>query len=133
MAKTKAKKKVKKELLEPTCFWCETPLSKEDVTRDHLMPLGMGGNDNKTVSACRYCNEERGKVTELYSDRIHMIRYIQRRPERITSYKNRFRKKVKKMVHLIVKWEHLHRKKGIFLPFYLLEIVRLDEAMPVGV
>jgi hypothetical protein len=93
----------------------------------------MGGNDNKTVPACRKCNEERGKVTELYSDRVHMIRYINRRPERITSYKNRFRRKVKKMAHVIVKWEHLHRKKGIILPFYLLEIVRLDEAMPVGV
>jgi hypothetical protein len=95
------------------------------------MPLGMGGRDGKTVPACRKCNEERGKVTELYSDRIHLIKYIQRCPGRITSYKNRFRKKVKEMSHIILKWELLHRSKGIVLPFYLLEIIKLDEIMPI--
>lgn len=94
------------------------------------MPLGMGCKDGKTVLACRTCNEERGKVTELYSDRVHLISYIEKRPERITSYKNKFRKKVRKLAHLILKWELLHRQKGIILPYSLLEIVRLDEVMP---
>lgn len=115
------------------CFWCSIQgkkLSPQDRTRDHLIPLGMGGNDNKTVFACRTCNEERGKVTELYSSRIQLIKNIEARPERITHYKNSFRKQVKKLSSIILKWEFLHREKNIFLPFSLLEIVRLDELMP---
>jgi hypothetical protein len=121
--------------MEKVCFWCEKILKKQEVTRDHLIPLGMGGKDGKgtTVPCCRSCNAERGKVTELYSDRNHMLRYIANCPERITSYKNRFRKKVKKMQRVIIKWELLHREKGIILPFDMLEVVRLDETMPIGV
>jgi hypothetical protein len=90
----------------------------------------MGGDWRITVMACKQCNEERGKVTELYSNRNHLVRDIEKRPERITSYKNRFRKKIGKMASLILKWEILHREKGIFLPFDLLEIIKLDETMP---
>lgn len=114
------------------CFWCEIVITKANFTRDHLSPLGMGGKDNKIVAACRKCNEERGKVTELYSDRLHLIRCAQRRPERITYYKNRFRKKVRKMSSIIIKWEYLHRDKNIILPFSLMEIIKLDETMPIN-
>jgi hypothetical protein len=91
----------------------------------------MGGKDGKTVPSCRFCNEERGRVTELYSTRNQMIKYIERRSERINKYKNHFRKKVRKMVNIILKWEILHRKKGIILPVNILEVVRLDEVTPL--
>lgn len=115
------------------CFWCEKPLCNKTVTKDHLIPLGMGGNDGKTVPSCQNCNGERGRVTEIYSDRIHLLGNIEKRPERITSYKNRFRKKVKKMASTIIKWEILHRQKGIILPFYLLQVICLDHMMPLEI
>lgn len=89
-----------------------------------------GGRGGKVVSACRACNSERGKVTEIYNDRIHLLTYIEQNPGRITTYKNRFRQKVQKMLPLIAKWDRLHREKGVVLPFNLLEIIRLDESMP---
>lgn len=120
--------------VDSSCFWCDIAVAdipKQDRTRDHLMPIGMGcKRSGKTVLACRNCNEERGKITELYSDRLHLISYIEKRPERITSYKNKFCKKVKKLSNLILKWELLHRQKEITLPYSLLEIIRLDELMP---
>jgi hypothetical protein len=120
---------------ETHCFWCEIPtteLSKKDVTRDHLVPLGMGGNDGKTVIACRKCNEERGAVTEIYNHRLQLIKWINLNPDRITSYKNKFRKKIQKMASLIIKWEQLHRQMNIILPFNLFEIIKLDELTPIG-
>lgn len=127
ISKSMGKKKQEVHL----CFWCEKKISGKEVTKDHLMPLGMGGKDGKTVPSCRHCNEERGRVTEIYSDRIHMIQNIQKRPERITSYKNRFCKKVRKMSATIIKWELLHRQKGIILPYYLLQVISLDHIMPL--
>lgn len=116
------------------CFWCKThasKLEKNEITRDHLMPKGMGGGNNKTVFSCRECNEERGRVTELYSARLILIENIKLRPQKINLYKNKFRKKVKKLSHLILKWEFLHREKGITLPFSILEVISLDEPAPL--
>lgn len=128
---SKSKKEAIRLAKENNCYWCEQPVIKKYRTRDHLIPLGMGGGEWQTVMACKSCNEERGRVTELYQHRYHLVRHINRCPSRITSYKNRFRKKVQKMSYLIIKWEILHRKKGIILPFDVLEIIRLDEVMPL--
>lgn len=111
------------------CFWCQARVKR--ITRDHLIPLGMGGaSSGKTVDACQKCNSERGKVTELYSDRHHMLKYIERNPERITTYKNRFRRKVQKMLVLIAKWDKLHREKDVVLPYNIFEVIHLDDLMP---
>lgn len=119
-----------KELIK--CFWCGKLIRKDKITKEHLVPLNMGGkNVDNIVSACRQCNEERGKVTELYSDRLHLIVNIQRNPNRSTSYKNKFRRKVRKMSNLIIKWEQLHREKCISMPFSLLEIVHMHEPMEI--
>lgn len=47
------------------CFWCNTGLLDEEVTRDHIIPKGTGGLPyGETVPACAKCNQERGLVTE---------------------------------------------------------------------
>lgn len=114
------------------CFWCGALV--KHITRDHLIPLGMGGaSDGETVDACQRCNSERGRVTELYNCRLHMHQYIEKNPTRMTMYKNKFRKRVQKLLPLIAKWDCLHREKGIELPYSLFEIIRLDELMPLVV
>lgn len=129
MSKNRKKSQFPKD---EVCFWCGILITKNNFSREHLSPLGMGSKDSKIVTACRKCNEERGKVTELYSDRLSLVKYSNRHPERATSYKNNFRKKVRKMGPIILKWEYLHRQKNIILPYSLMEIIKLDEIMPIG-
>lgn len=129
--------KKNKTLTEKTatipCFWCEKPLSDHQITKDHLIPKGMDNTSSLTVPCCKACNAERGKVTEIHNHRISLMKDIAKSPERITRYKNHFCKKIEAMTELIVKWEFLHREKGIILPFSLLEVVRLDDGIPLGV
>lgn len=44
------------------CHWCGDPVTEENATIDHVIPLGRGGIDNcaNMVLACRDCNEWRG-------------------------------------------------------------------------
>lgn len=44
------------------CCWCDSPLTIETSTVEHIIPLDRGGLDNwnnKTL-ACKACNERRG-------------------------------------------------------------------------
>lgn len=45
------------------CFWC---LRRAKPTRDHVVPLAMGGKNARSnvVPACFPCNNERGRVTQ---------------------------------------------------------------------
>jgi len=40
------------------CFYCETPLDRNEATLDHIVPLSKGGGhcDSNIVAACLKCN-----------------------------------------------------------------------------
>jgi 5-methylcytosine-specific restriction endonuclease McrA len=44
------------------CHWCNAPLTLENSTIEHLIPLARGGldNSNNRVLACKPCNHSRG-------------------------------------------------------------------------
>lgn len=44
------------------CRWCNAPLTLDNSTIEHIVPLGRGGldNANNRTLACKKCNEERG-------------------------------------------------------------------------
>jgi len=44
------------------CHWCNTPLTLDSSTLEHIIPLDLGGldNDNNKTLACNKCNQERG-------------------------------------------------------------------------
>ena len=57
-------KRAKKRLMakHPLCHWCKEPLTAENATLEHIVPLGRGGLDhhcNMTL-ACYDCNQMRG-------------------------------------------------------------------------
>jgi len=57
-------KRAKKRLMSknPFCHWCSEPLTAENATLEHIIPLGRGGLDhhcNMTL-ACEPCNSKRG-------------------------------------------------------------------------
>lgn len=55
------------------CFWCEVYLLPEEITKDHITPLGQGGHESGRVEiTCKPCNNERGKLTG-YHCRIKKI------------------------------------------------------------
>lgn len=58
--------KVKKRLFEnhQCCHWCQTPLTLETATIDHLVPLSRGGSNylNNLVLSCRPCNAQKGSL-----------------------------------------------------------------------
>lgn len=47
------------------CHWCRTPLPAEQLTIDHVKPLGQGGANGPTnlVLACEGCNAQRNRAT----------------------------------------------------------------------
>jgi 5-methylcytosine-specific restriction endonuclease McrA len=50
------------------CHWCQKPLTLDDSTLEHIIPLGLGGldNANNLTLACEKCNSKRGcKMPEL--------------------------------------------------------------------
>jgi hypothetical protein len=56
-------KNFRQRVLSPTsrCYWCNKPLTAENATTDHFIPLACGGkNDWKNyVLACAPCNNHR--------------------------------------------------------------------------
>ena len=44
------------------CVYCDTKLTKDNTTADHILPISKGGNNSKInlIPSCRDCNEERG-------------------------------------------------------------------------
>jgi hypothetical protein len=47
-----------------SCCWCNTPLTLDTSTLEHVIPLDLGGldNDNNTTLACATCNNDRGNT-----------------------------------------------------------------------
>lgn len=48
------------------CWYCRTPLTLEEATKDHLNPISRGGEDiiSNIVPACIDCNRLKGPLTE---------------------------------------------------------------------
>lgn len=46
------------------CCYCETPLTKNDFTREHIIPIDKGGKNTKdnVRSCCRDCNKEKDNL-----------------------------------------------------------------------
>lgn len=49
------------------CYWCERPLKWTEATVDHIVALGLGGQDvpDNLVLACWPCNQIRAKLETL--------------------------------------------------------------------
>ena len=45
------------------CFWCRQTFALADMTRDHVIPRGWGGEPDwpNIVLSCEPCNTERGQ------------------------------------------------------------------------
>jgi len=48
------------------CYYCYTPLTLADATKDHLTPISRLGSDeiSNIVPACIRCNDKKGALTE---------------------------------------------------------------------
>ena len=46
------------------CLYCESELSHENATADHIVPISEGGNNSQVnlIVCCKDCNAERGNV-----------------------------------------------------------------------
>ncbi|MDD9950173.1 MAG: HNH endonuclease [Zetaproteobacteria bacterium] len=49
------------------CHYCATPLSKTEVTMDHLVPISRGGRSTKgnVVPCCKPCNNQKQASTPV--------------------------------------------------------------------
>lgn len=92
------------------CFWCCKTLNTKTATLEHLIPLQYNGEDNENniVIACKYCNWERGQITEF----IALVKKLaQEELKNPTYYVNRTLKRYNKLGTLCEKWHNLHLKK----------------------
>lgn len=49
---------------QPRCIYCNTLLSQDNATADHIIPISKGGNNTQInlVVCCKDCNNERGNT-----------------------------------------------------------------------
>lgn len=66
-APMKAKKALKEaaSLHETACFYCQEPLSSDQITIDHAIPVAKGGGEElaNLLVACKPCNSAKGSQT----------------------------------------------------------------------
>lgn len=50
-----------------TCYYCQTPISRSEVTMDHVVPISRGGRSTagNLVPACKSCNERKRSLTPM--------------------------------------------------------------------
>lgn len=65
------------------CLYCESKLTHENATADHIVPISMGGNNTQVnlVVVCKSCNEERGnlnfyKYIKIKNPKYKSIKFI---------------------------------------------------------
>ncbi len=48
-----------------TCYYCQKPMKKTEVTMDHIVPIARGGRSTKgnVVPACKDCNTKKKYLT----------------------------------------------------------------------
>lgn len=82
------------------CFWCD---SIGPLTRDHVVPLGVGGSDwyDNIVRACGPCQRERGLFVSLFKEAQKLRRefHKERDPEKAVEQFERYCKAVWKQRH----------------------------------
>ncbi len=61
----------KAKLNQGLCYYCEQKFARENLTMDHLVPIGRGGFSVKSnvVVACKECNTKKGAKT-FVGDRL---------------------------------------------------------------
>jgi 5-methylcytosine-specific restriction endonuclease McrA len=52
------------------CYYCQIPISREQVTMDHVVPISRGGRSTagNLVPACKSCNEKKRSLTPVEWD-----------------------------------------------------------------
>lgn len=53
---------------DASCVYCDTKLTTENATADHIIPISEGGNNAQVnlVVCCKDCNNERGNLDFKY-------------------------------------------------------------------
>lgn len=63
---------------ENLCMYCLTSLPDRDLTRDHIVPLGLGGKDcwTNVVTSCARCNQHKAcRTPQQAGMKLHAIPY----------------------------------------------------------
>jgi 5-methylcytosine-specific restriction protein A len=52
---------------QTVCYYCRTPIRREQVTMDHVVPISRGGKSTagNIVPACKDCNEQKRSLTAV--------------------------------------------------------------------
>ncbi len=55
----------KQILAKGVCYYCEKKFSKDQITMDHILPIGRGGHSTRgnVVAACKDCNTNKAYRT----------------------------------------------------------------------
>jgi 5-methylcytosine-specific restriction protein A len=55
----------KQKLAKGICHYCEQKFEKEELTMDHILPIGRGGKSQKgnVVASCKECNNNKKWMT----------------------------------------------------------------------
>lgn len=63
-------------MVSHACFYCGRELSRQQMTKDHVLPRSKGGSDSKNnkVDCCRRCNEEKGCLELAEFRAVHAFR-----------------------------------------------------------
>lgn len=50
-----------------TCYYCQAPLARDQVTMDHIVPLAQGGRSTpgNVVPCCKACNTKKRDMTAV--------------------------------------------------------------------
>jgi hypothetical protein len=83
-----------------TCVWCQRILAKRfHASKDHLKPqcLGKDHRCENLASACKRCNNDRGRITSFYSRKLWLVRQIERWKTNIPLMKEQ-RPKIERML-----------------------------------
>lgn len=60
-------------------FRCARCKTKENLTIDHVVPIGMGGSKtdrNNLQTLCDYCNQQKGMTIACYTGNRHVRNYV---------------------------------------------------------
>ena len=60
----------KRKLAKGICYYCERPISPQELTMDHIVPVARGGKSTKgnVVAACKECNTAKQQLLPMEWD-----------------------------------------------------------------
>lgn len=66
------------EIYDNKCFYCEKVLTDLTATRDHIVPVSMGGKDklSNMVLSCTKCNSLKSDNTEGYEETLEIAKWV---------------------------------------------------------